>query len=235
MNIAICEDKKIERERLEERLLSTNLFDKPNIEHFSSGISLIEKYKLNKKYDFVFLDVDMPVMNGIEVGKTINSLSPETIIIFYTCFEKYAIDAFDCNAFHYLLKTAPDEKFKTVIKKAIEKHKTYHNYILLKTQEGVLRINTLDIYFVECVQKHLYFHMCDKFHIVGKRLYEIYDTLKDVGFFQVHQGYIVNFDKVRAIMKNEILLSNGKKIPISTRRYADVIKSYNNYVERLLI
>lgn len=237
MHIAICEDVRSEQIKLYNRLKQTELFSNTNCEFsfFNKGDDLIKDYEEGKRYDLIFLDVDMPGFNGIETGKLINSFANETIIIFFTNYEQYALDAFDCNAFHYLLKNASEEKFNSVICKAIEKHKLYHHYMIIKTKNGTYKLNASDIYYIECVQKHLYFHMKDNYYITTQKLYEVYGLLSSAGFYQVHQGYIVNFDKIKSIKYSEITLDNDKKVAISVRRYSEVVKAYNEYIERYLL
>lgn len=235
MNIAICEDVETEQIKLRDLLMESGMFSEMEFVFFNNGTELINQYNNGKRFDFIFLDVDMPKLNGIETGKEINSIAPEAIIIFVTNYEQYAIDAFDCNAFHYLLKNSSKQKFLSVIAKALEKYKTYHNYITIRTKDGIYTLNTRDIYYVECVQKHLYYHMKTNYHITTQKLYEAYELLSPAGFYQIHQGYIVNFDKVKSIKYNEITLDNDKKVVISVRKYSEVVKAYNSYIERFLL
>ncbi len=232
--IAICEDIKNEQLLLQKKLKKTGLFVNPNFEFFDNGKLLLEHYQKGERYDFVFLDVDMPVLGGIETGKSISAIDDKAIIVFVTNYPQYAIEAFDCNAFNYLLKNAEDEKFNSVIFKAVDKYKTYHQVYNIVTKEGMVTLNVSDIYYIECCQKHLYFHMEHGTYVTKKTLSEVNDALSKHDFYQVHQGYIVNLSKVKMICGNDIYLDNGQKVMISVRKHTDVIKAYAGYIRRYM-
>lgn len=232
--IAICEDVKNEQLLLKSKLTKTGLLTNPKFDFFYNGKSLLEQYQKGERYDFVFLDVDMPILNGIETGKAISTIDSKVIIVFVTNYPQYAIEAFDCNAFNYLLKNSDDDKFNSVIFKAVDKYKTYHQAYNILTKEGMVTLNVSDIYFVECCQKHLYFHMEKETYVVKKTLSEVYESLSSHGFYQVHQGYIVNFSKVKMIVGNDIYLDNGQKVMISVRKHTEVIRTYAEYIRRYM-
>lgn len=232
--IAICEDEKAEQVKLLRSLEDTKLFSKTKVDFFDNGQLLVDKYKSKVKYDFVFLDVDMPSMNGIETGKIINSIDPDAIIIFVTSYPQFAIDAFDCNAFNYLLKTCSKDKFDAVIFKAFEKYKTYHQVYPITTKEGKYKLKVSDIYYIECCKKHIYFHMNNHYYVTNQTLGEVYNALAPFGFCQVHQGYLVNLEKVVAVYGNDIILDNQQKVMISVRKHTEVVKAYSEYLERCM-
>lgn len=232
VRIAICDDVASEQEKLESLILRTELFESPTFCFFNSGSDLISSYDSGERYDIVFLDVEMPEVNGIETGKYISRFDSDAILIFVTNCPEYAIDAFDCNAFHYLLKNGEYEKFCSVISKAHERYKNLHKSILLSSKEGQISLNAGDVYYVECCRKHLYFYTVDKKYTTKGTLAQAYDMLSPFGFYQVHQGYIVNFEKVASITGNDIVLQNGKKVLISVRKKSEVLKAYSNYIAR---
>ena len=229
--IAICEDNEIERQNLFEALDKTKLFSMRKVDCYENGQLLVDKYTSGFRYDFVFLDVDMPGINGIEAGKMINSIDPDAIIIFVTSHPQYAIDAFDCNAFHYLLKTCSKDKFESVISKAVAKYKTNHQVYVVTTKTGKYRLKISEIYYVECCRKHIYFHMKDQYYVTNQTLGEVYNALAPFGFCQIHQGYLVNLAKVIAINKNDLLLDNQQRVMISVRKHTKVVKAYSDYLE----
>lgn len=234
IRIAICEDVKREQIVLQNSIKKTKLFSKPCFELFDNGQSLIDKYNDGERYDFVFLDVDMPLLNGIDAGKLINSIDSRAIIVFVTNYPQYAIEAYDCSAFNYLLKNSDFDRFYSVIAKAVEKYKTFHQTYKITTKGGIVTLNVSDIYFVECCQKHLYFHMENIVYETKKTLSEVYEKLFPFGFYQIHQGYIVNFDKVMTINGYDVILENKEKVMISVRKKTEVIRAYSSYVRRVM-
>ena len=234
ISIAICEDIPAEQVVLKKRLEGIDFLNKADYSFFCDGEDLINAYNNGKRYDFVFLDVDMKNIGGIETGKFINKTDDRAIIIFVTSFPQYAIDAFDCNAFHYLLKSSDDKKLQAVMLKAHELYKKYHQIYPINTKNGVAKLTVSHIYYIECFQKHLYFHTSDGTFITKSTLSEAISVLKSFDFYQVHQGYIVNLEKIVQIIGNDILLDNGMKVMISTRKHTEVIQAYSEYISRRL-
>ena len=232
IRIAICEDVKREQQILQSLIKKTRLFSKPSFEFFENGRELIEKYNDGERYDFVFLDVDMPLLNGLDAGKLINSIDSRAIIVFVTNYPQYAIEAYDCSAFNYLIKDSDFDRFYSVISKAVNKYRTFHQTYKITTKNGIITLNVSDIYFVECCQKHLYFHMENTVYETKKTLSEVYESLFPFGFYQVHQGYIVNFDKVKMVDGHVVVLENDEKVMISVRKKTEVMRSYSKYIRK---
>lgn len=232
IRIAICEDVKREQQILQSLIKKTRFFSKPSFEFFENGRELIEKYNDGERYDFVFLDVDMPLLNGLDAGKLINSIDSRAIIVFVTNYPQYAIEAYDCSAFNYLIKDSDFDRFYSVISKAVNKYRTFHQTYKITTKNGIITLNVSDIYFVECCQKHLYFHMENTVYETKKTLSEVYESLFPFGFYQVHQGYIVNFDKVKMVDGHDVVLENDEKVMISVRKKTEVMRSYSKYIRK---
>ena len=234
VKIAICDDVESEHERLRGLILKTELFDSVNFSFFKNGHDLINTYNSGERYDLVFLDVEMPEVNGIEAGKHVSRVDTDAILIFVTNCPQYAIDAFDCSAFHYLLKNCDYEKFYSVISKACEKYRILHKSFLISTKDGQFNLSASDIYYVECYQKYLNFYARDRKYVTKGTLSQAYDMLSPFGFYQVHQGYIVNFEKVVSITGNDIILQDGMRVAISFRKKKEVLKAYSNYIARMI-
>ncbi len=231
ITIAICDDNSQSRLDVCRAIKETGILADIDFNYFENGKELLESYENGRKYDIVFLDVDMPHISGIEAGKTISEIDSRAIIIFVTNYPQYAIDSFDCNAFHYLLKNTSKEKLKSVLSKALDKYKAYHQTLALSTNMGTVKIHVSDIYYVECFKKHLYYHTRSDTYITSQTLTEGCEMLSAFGFFKVHQGYIVNFDKVSSIIGNDITMENGKSVPVSTRKRTEVIRAYTEYLK----
>ena len=231
MKIAICDDNKVDRDKICD-MLSNNFEQRfaNNIYLLDSSSSLLRDIE-NTFYDIVFLDVDMPEMSGIEVGNLICEKHPETFIVFVTNYPQYAIDAYDCHAFHYLLKPLEIKRMQKVINNLLQKLKERHKYINIKIKTETIRIPIKEIYYVEYCRRHVIYHLKDKkYETVGK-FGDVYEELKDFGFYQIHQGYIVNMEKVVEFDKFTVLLEDGKSVMMSTRKRTEVIMAYAKYIE----
>ena len=231
MRIAICDDSKTDIERLHNILLcELKLCSQSDICVFDSGAELLKVIE-DDFFDIVFLDVDMPEMNGIETGTVIFNKHPDTFIVFVTNYPQYAIDAYDCHAFHYLLKPVEVSKAKKVVNGLLQMLRERHKYINIKIKTETIRIPIKEIYYVEYCRRHVIYHLKDKKYETVGRFGDVYEELKDYGFYQIHQGYIVNMDKIIDFDKFTVLLEDGKSVMMSTRKRTEVIMAYAKYIE----
>jgi len=236
-NIAICDDSKKDADYLVECCKKTNLLPSSVYSVFSDGIDLVKDFKQkpnNNIYNIIFLDVDMPKMSGITAGEIIRNLDKNVIIVFVSSYPQFAIDAYECEAFRYLLKPYTVDQLRAILKKAIGKIDIQNQYYIVKLRQEKRRFKISDLYYVECVRKHLIYHFEDEndYIEVTDKLNNAFLSLKKYGFVQVHQGYIVNLEKIKEFSANGVVLVNKAQIPISSRRKGDVLLSYAQYVER---
>ncbi len=230
MKIAICDDCKADILNLRTLVLSHPKISENQIDIFLSSDKLISTMRHKKMYDIVFLDIDMPQINGIELGMKIKEIAPDTYIVFATNYSQYAIAAYDCEAFHYLLKPLVPQKVNKVLNSLINAHQKNHATYHFKTKSGFVNIPLKTLYYVECCKKHIIFHMKDRIIESPGKLSEVYSFLVNYDFCQVHQGYIVNMRKIINLNKLNIYLDNNEVVPISQRKKADVLSRYAEYL-----
>lgn len=179
-----------------------------------------------RKPQLVFLDIDMPGMNGIELGERIREEFPGTVIIYITAHEHYALQAFRVRAFHYLVKPMAMGELHRVLDEAMpllagktDRLESGNTFTVQKKGE-IIRLLTADIWYFEKVGH--------KIHVVtGGGAIDYYGNftmligqLQPGNFLQCHQGYIVNLDKVRAYRDRTLLLEGDRHVPVS-RSFAD--------------
>lgn len=228
--LAICDDSKRDAEYLQQLCSKYTEEMDLSISVFLNGTELLSEHS-KSAFDIVLLDVDMPNSNGLEIGKTIHTTDSQTIIIFVTSYPQYAIEAYDCEAFHYLLKPCDSQKLYQVLNRAISKLKVTKKYHLIKVQGETIKLKISDIYYIECCRKHIIYHTKnDEYDTIGT-LSETYALLKEYGFFQVHQGFLVNFEKIKCYGKSNIILDNDRTVMMSVRKKKETLIAYARYLE----
>lgn len=235
IKIAICDDEKSGQTGLKALIKDTSLFSDAEYFCFESGHALTDSYKDGNRFDFVFLDVDMPGVNGIEAGMFINETDPKAIIIFYSAHPQFAIDAFDCNAFHYIVKGIDNDKFKSILKRAYDKYRRINESFLVKTKDALIKIPLSDIYYIEYMRKHLIIHTKTAYYETRDSMMNACEKLCGFGFYLCHQSFLVNFEKVQKITKNDIFLDNGESVMLSARKRSQTLAAYNTYIERFVL
>ena len=119
MKIAVCDDSLMDAEALIDTCKRCKIPKNTDFSIMTESVSFIKKHA-EEQYDMVLLDVEMPGIDGIMLGREIKTMYPQTVIIFVTSFPQYAIESYDCEAFYYLLKPCSEEKLNSVLHKAIK-------------------------------------------------------------------------------------------------------------------
>ena len=229
MHVGICDDCKEAREFLLEIL--KGCAEVRLVSAFSEGGALLEATEDGVVFNLVFMDIDMPGMDGLTVGKRVKALSPSTALVFVTGYPQYALDAFECEAFHYLLKPVDAKKVKDVIRRLCERLTEKERFYVIKNRNEAIRISLSGLYYVECCGRHVVFHTEKGSYETVGRLKEVYEELKPCGFYQIHQGYLVNMDKISHFKGYDVILENGSPVPMSVRKRGEVLAAYARYIE----
>ncbi|QEC46047.1 response regulator transcription factor [Pseudobacter ginsenosidimutans] len=195
------------------------------------GLAKVQEYRP----DIVFLDIEMPVMNGFELLEAVGNLNFH--VIFVTAYNQFAVKAFRFSALDYLLKPIDTQELKDAVQKAgtqplpharqIELlKKQLHNgpkylpeKIALPYQNGVSFTELANILYCEAKDNYTIFHVKDgKQHIAAKTLRTIQEILEERNFLRVHRQYLVNLDQIIKYVKGEsayLVMSDQKNIPVS--------------------
>ena len=233
MNIAICDDEKGACLVIEELVRKAD--SDAEISVFTNPDELLNAEDL---FDLVFLDIQMEEMTGIDVAKRLRTREIQPEIVFISAVQEYVFDAFDVEAFHYLIKPVDPAKFAKVydrVKMRIADKKKN----LLETEEAAIlsvksktrqySLKMTDVLYVENQLKKLLIH-------TKEETIDLYGAMKDIeaqtgdGFFRCHRGYLVNLGHIKSYSKDEILLDNGERIMIAKERYPEFIKAYMHFL-----
>lgn len=201
---------------------------------------------LNDAIDVVFLDIQMPQLNGIEFAKII---PPTMRIIFTTAYSNYAIDGFKVNALDYLLKPISYDEFLAAANRALHwyeltkltncgnqsgSNKTYadNDSIIIKSEYKLIQIKIADIIYIEGLKDYvkIYIEGTDKSIMSLLSMWTLEQKLPSTQFMRIHRSFIVNLSKIRTIERNHIIFDKVQ-IPIS-ESYKD---AFNNYINRRTI
>jgi len=208
------------------------------IEELSDGFSGVKAINEHKP-DIVFLDIQMPRLNGFEV---LELLEHNPAVIFTTAFEQYAIKAFEVNALDYLLKPYSKERFCKAVNKVIEilqSKKTSQSHIFVQPQiqpaeklhriavRAGTRIHVIpaeDIIYIEAQGDYVSIHTKEDNYLKEKPMKYYENNLDNENFVRIHRSYIVNINFINNLeyydKENYLaLLKNKEKLKVSTNGY----------------
>jgi two-component system, LytTR family, response regulator len=190
--------------------------------------------------DLIFLDVQMPKINGFEMLELIDH---KPAVIFTTAFDEYALKAFEAQAVDYLLKPFSQERFDTAMKKWIDKgtrhteEKTMalslqplkqqeeRNRVVVKSGNAIRIIPSTEIIYIEAYDDYVKIFTADDVYLKKKTMNYFEEVLDSKDFLRVHRSVIVRLDNILRIEPYEktqhiALLKNGSKISLSRSGYS---------------
>lgn len=234
MRICICDDDSLIIEQLQKYIKSyfDNVHIKyPEIACFTNGESLLAD---SKKADILFLDVEMPGMNGIYVGNELKTRNPNIIILIITSYIEYLDDAMRFHVFRYLSKPLDKQRLFRNMKDAIDLYHNMTKTLPVETRQGVYTLPSSSIIAVETLDRKVIVHTVrqDFESIHPIQYWE--DTLPKNLFIRTHRSFIVNFSHISAFDHSTIHLNNGRLTAYLTRRkYTSFKKAYLLYLESM--
>ncbi len=229
IRIAVCEDEPLLLERLAGQIRA--ILDKypfaHRIEVFANGTALLAR----EAYDILLLDIEMKPYNGIELAKRLRERGDTGRFIFITAYEQYAIEAYDVQAFHYLVKPVNEKKLEEVLLKCCASLKEEKEQaVTVRKGTAVRRIPFGEVLYLEVLDRKIYLHTAEETISFYGKLEELELALPD-NFFKCHRSYIVNFHHVQRYEKGDIQLDNEERIPLSKRKYRLFGQAFMQYLK----
>lgn len=225
LHIAVCDDEQIIMERLK-KLLETYRPD-CMVTMYRSGEGLLDAFD---QYDLIFLDIEMPQTNGMELAAKLRELQYDGEVIFLTGYTDYMQDAFKVRAFRYLQKPIREDQLEEALCAAEEE---FQQQYLVLTGEKVFRIKIRDILYLEAVHNETYIVTKTGELVVRSPMREIYEMLDPAEFIQTHKSYVVALRAIRYVGNQEVVLQELQpRIPLSRRRQQEVRKAYMEYIKK---
>jgi len=212
MRCIIVDDEPIARkgmQNLVSRIPALELLDSFNSAEAAS------MYMMKNSVDLVFLDINMPGINGIEFARNIPK---STLIIFTTAYSEYALDSYEVEAIDYLVKPIEPQRFEKAVEKAIAYHelltseekKSVENvedeYIFVKSDRRYFKVNLKDILFIEGLKDYVIIQLEGQRIITKLNLKTIHDLLPKSTFLRVNRSYIVNINQIDSFDNNDVFI-----------------------------
>lgn len=241
-NIALCDDEEGILIGLDKKILEISQEENIQVEikaYYDPTILINDVKQYTSYYDIFILDIEMPEMMGIELAESIKELNKDSIIIFITGHDKYAYDAYQVRAFHYLKKPVHKEKLRTSLKEVI----TYIRQKQLQESPGTFAIRCRDEYVNIPYNEIIYFEKNrNKVNVICEdKVYQFYNSIKKLNnelmdkenFVQSHQGYIINADKIISFKNRVVILEDGYEIPVSRSNEKIIKKLFIESIKKL--
>ena len=227
MKIAICDDEQIFRDTLYKKLVKYNkTFE---IKEFRTGRELIDS---RIKFDIIFLDIEMPELNGMDTAKKLRKLSVGSIIIFLTSHIECIQDAFKVKAFRFLSKPVQEDALNEALEEA-EKEIVGQEKIVINQKGKIFELSVPDVMYVEAFGDGTYvYDNKDNVYECTVALKEWDKRLEGMPFFKIHKSYIVSMMYVSSINNNVLRLEGvDQDFTISRRNITPFKDAYMDFVK----
>lgn len=180
------------------------------IDHFSS-IKIVDKFDDSIKaleylqmhsVDVIFLDINMPKLDGLSLSRVINASKSKPILVFISAYSEYALEAFEVAAFDYILKPYSESRIVDTLKRLenCSATKCSNNKITLAKNNKMYVLSINDIYYCEANEHEVYIYTKDDQYKVTSSISDFNKKLPQEVFFRCHRSYIVNIDKITEII-----------------------------------
>lgn len=234
LRILICDDDRSVVEQLQKYIIEFFKYGNlktPEIKSYSNGENLLSD--VGSK-DIVFLDVEMPGLNGIYVGRELKNQNKNTIIFIITSYVEYLDDAMRFHVFRYLSKPLDKQRLFQNMKDAIQLYNSTNILIPLETKEGVYTCTASEIIYVETVGRIITIYTIERDFIVKQNIEYWKNALNLPCFFQSHRSFIVNMKYVTDFDHSLIhLYHNQYTAYLTKRKYSQFKDAYFLYLESM--
>lgn len=232
IRVAICDDEKLIATRIEELVIGACI--KRGVRAFTdtfySGSSLMEYIRLGNEYDIIYLDIEMPDMDGIEFAKRLRTENTEVMLVYISAHTEYAIQLFDVDTFRFIKKPIDVEEFEDVLNKAYERMISHNRFFTYFYNKSIYKIRIKSILYFESKGRIIHINTVggkEKFY--GK-LDDAEEKLRTekIQFLRIHKSFLVNMEYVEKISYDKVYLKNGEELRISEERKKMIQREYLN-------
>lgn len=222
----IADDEPIARQILEKYVEAL-----PNVEVVATCKNAFEVMEVlqEKHIDILFLDINMPKLSGLSLLKT---MQQQPSVIITTAYPEYAIEGFELSVTDYLLKPFSLERFLQAVNKVTQKQEVATQTIIevkeeatavfVKSDKKIIKINFADIHHIEAYGNYIKI-FAEQMILTPQTLSDFLEKLP-ASFVRIHKSYVINFNKLKLIDGNQIVLNNDSKLPLGKSYKKDVMK-----------
>lgn len=236
INIAICDDDKVFLHNMGLRInkILKSLKVQASISLYTDAILLIKKLeKYDPYYDIIFLDIDMPAINGKEAARRLRLIDRKFKLIFITSFEQEVLNTFQYDVSSFLPKSLLEERLPTVIErvvKAVNEENPHIQIFKVNTtgdKVAAIKVPLNDIIYIESCNRNTYLHTKRGVYMLnGYKFTNLVNDYSSLCFIDIHRTCIVNLKYIFSIDDIEVRLDDGTALSLSRRKRQAVLDKF---------
>lgn len=237
LRIAICDDQPTDLQKisalLREYIQNHQLI--AEVREFSHPDELLKSSE-TERFHIYLLDIVMPMVSGIELGKELRRLDCEAQIIYATTEPQFALQAYAASPVNYLIKPINKQQLFDTLTFAVSKTDlSEERTVTIKTSEGLRILKLSEILCCEYRSHAVFFTLTNGEEVISRTIRESFAEYsipiqKDARFLQCHTSYLINMQRVERFAKDGFTLRGGKVVPIAAKQYSAVRDRYMNFL-----
>lgn len=240
VTIAVCDDNPQFARLLTEKIKDVCAFKIPEryrcqvAVEMQSSEAVLEFIRENT-INILFLDIDMPGMNGFELAEKINRLRPDTIIIFVSSHESFVFSSFEYNPFRFLRKNRIGEELEDALIKAVERHMSSTEVVEIKTDREAVTLRVRDVFYIRSEKN--YYTVCgmDFEYKCRGTMSQAEELVQKYSFFRINSGCLVNMERIKRFESPNRLVLENATLYISQRRVPAFKDAYMLFARRRVL
>ena len=175
----------------------------------------------------------MEGMDGMETARQCRRMDFDRMLVFFSSSRDYVFDAYDVEAFHYLVKPVDEGKLRHVLGRAVERERQlFREYIVVSRDRQVRKLFLDSVRYFEIRGRQIEVHEEQGVFTWYEQIGALERQLKGKGFFRCHKSYLINLGHVEVYNRQEAVLDNGERILIARRRYEQFCQEMVAYVRK---
>lgn len=223
MKIAIIDDEKRWRDEVSKQLLKLYKINISELNVYKSGAEFLASHK---EYDLVFMDIEMPELDGFETAIQYREIVPQAILIILTTHTELSRKGYLINAFRYIDKCKLEEELMEALTSAQKLLDRNQSITVNVVNLGEICLRLTEILYIETEKRNVLIHTKNANYISNQSMSELEQKLDSFGFFRSHKSYLVNLDKIKNFDRQNIYFQNEDQAMVSIRKYTELKKRY---------
>lgn len=234
MKIVLCEDEETSRIKMEQvlRQWGNERRETVRLLSYESAEELLFKAEEWADSDGLILDVELKEMNGMELARNIRRKDEKIPILFVTGYERYVFEGYEVGAVSYLMKPVKPEKLFPALDRLLEQSLRRREVLLTNAGDENARIYLMDIFYIESDGHYSVIHTGKEAIVARRGINELREALPEGEFFMPHRSYLVHVPYVRKITRKQVVMEDGRELPIARGKWESVNQAYLAYYRK---
>jgi DNA-binding LytR/AlgR family response regulator len=204
---------------------------------FHDGAGIAAAVKSGKRYDLIFLDIEMADMDGLRAAKEIRQHDKAALIIYVSSYSQYAIEAYDVRPFQFMVKPVNVDRLENYFDAALEEILDDDVYFRYINNKQSLKVPVKEILYFESNLRQVNIVTTTELRNYREKLSSVEKVLQQskLDFWRIHQSYLVNRAHIFRARFSEVEMSNGTVLPISPAKRDEIREKYFTHFENSIV